>query len=118
MKAMMVIGFFMLSTLYVCAQFIVDAGNDAKMCNYFDTITLGGHPSASGGKAPYVYQWKCRFYHQYPPYPVQFILNNPSSPNPTIHADYYFLNDTIALKSKSFFIAPNFLATCTNCPLT
>lgn len=76
-------------------QLVVDAGNDAKMCNYFDTITLGGHPAASGGKAPYLFQWKCRFYHQYPPYPVQYILNNTASPNPTINTEGFNLNDTI-----------------------
>jgi hypothetical protein len=95
MRAVFISILFVLLASKSSGQFVIDAGDDAKMCNYFNTVKLGGNPSASGGTAPYTYQWKCRFYHQYPPLPVQYIIDNPASPNPAINAGCYFLNDTI-----------------------
>ena len=42
------------------AQCIADAGPDQHRCQTFtsmDTLILGGSPTASGGQAPYTYQW-------------------------------------------------------------
>lgn len=38
------------------AQFTVNAGADKTICPG-DTITIGGAPTATGGKAPYTYTW-------------------------------------------------------------
>jgi hypothetical protein len=95
MKTLMVLCLLISSTLYGYAQFTVDAGSDVKECHYYDTVRLGGHPSASGGKAPYVYGWKCRFYHTAGWYPIWDILKDPASPNPIINENCFYLNDTI-----------------------
>jgi gliding motility-associated-like protein len=46
--------------LFICnaasAQFTIDAGSDAAVCPGAK-VTLGGTPTATGGVAPYTYQW-------------------------------------------------------------
>jgi hypothetical protein len=52
---------FCLAVPALQAQCVADAGADQHLCGYlgggFDTVSLGGDPVATGGLAPYAYEW-------------------------------------------------------------
>jgi hypothetical protein len=53
------LGFTLVSAYALGQQLQINAGNDTSICTYpsWDTIEIGGHPTAIGGREPYTYTW-------------------------------------------------------------
>lgn len=85
----------LLLAIQVRGQLTVDAGNDTTLCLCADTLRLGGNPTATGGKEPYIYKWELKpvYYFDYR-IPVSELLNDSTSANPVIECDP-FINDTV-----------------------
>lgn len=72
-KNILVYTFFLLSVFCTRAQPVVDAGPYKTICPG-GQVTIGGHPTASGGSKPYTYSWT-----------PSASLNYPDSANPVAH---------------------------------
>lgn len=81
---------FLIVFIIVCfgqsfGQLISNAGSNITIC-YNNSVTLGGNPTASGGRAPYTYQWE----------PSDF-LNSTSISNPVASSCIYFVQYTLTV---------------------
>jgi hypothetical protein len=62
MKSKICLLLILLVSRQVSGQLQVNAGNDTILCtNPWDTIELGGSPTAWGGEEPYTYKWSTNF---------------------------------------------------------
>jgi hypothetical protein len=89
---------FLLSfAIHVNGQLNVDAGKDTTLCMSKEILQLGGNPTASGGKEPYIFKWELMpVYDENYRIPASEILNDSTSANPIIDS-FSAINDTITL---------------------
>jgi len=89
MKNLLVL-FLILISSKTFAQLKVDAGKDTAICIWgFDTLKIGGNPTASGGIEPYVYAWSAKYIIGSNSYGASHFLDdstfsNPKLVNPTL----------------------------------
>ena len=60
MRKFLLLTFLIFYSMALSAQCTADAGPDQHICPG-DTIVLGGNPTASGGAAPYTYNWSFHY---------------------------------------------------------
>jgi hypothetical protein len=68
-------------------QLIVNAGNDTAICSNgedFDTIQIGGNPTAFGGVEPYIYTWSTNYLIGSQLYGASRFLDDTTKSNPKI----------------------------------
>lgn len=81
--------------VHVNGQLNVDAGKDTTLCMCKDILQIGGNPTASGGKVPYIYKWELMPVYDYR-IPASEFLNDSTSANPIIDCTS-IINDTVTL---------------------
>jgi hypothetical protein len=87
MKTQLSIVFLILLSSGSYGQLIVDAGNDTAICANgwdFDTIEIGGNPTASGGVEPYIYTWSTNYTIGSHSYGASFFLDDSTKSNPKL----------------------------------
>jgi hypothetical protein len=75
----------------VKGQCIADAGPDKIVCsdwNGFDTVQIGGNPTATGGVPPYTYIWETEWQVGSWTYTASDFLNDTTIANPTIISSF------------------------------
>jgi hypothetical protein len=77
---------------------IAEAGTDTILCD-FDTITLGGNPTATGGAGGYKYTWFCNDYRWINMYASDF-LNDTTAPNPIYKVQIDHINFHLIIIDK------------------
>jgi hypothetical protein len=68
-------------------QLVVNAGNDTALCangEDFDTIQIGGNPTAFGGVEPYIYTWSTNYVIGSHLYGASHFLDDSTKSNPKI----------------------------------
>ncbi len=76
-----------LCTAPVFGQLQAHAGKDTTFCltsSGYDTMTIGGNPTASGGVGPYSYAWSTRYKLGSGTYGASFFLDDTTLSNPSI----------------------------------
>lgn len=92
-----IIAFFTQSFL-AFSQFTVNAGADAKLCPN-GSVTIGGFPTATGGKAPYTYSWSPNWYLS------STTTANPTSTSPSwVEYTVTVTDDTGAVKTDKVIV--------------
>ncbi|RPH73559.1 hypothetical protein EHM76_05165, partial [bacterium] len=87
MKTKFLILFLILLSIRTFGQLSVNAGNDTAICvstSGFDTIDIGGNPSASGGVEPYNYTWSTNYIVGSHSYGASHFLDDSTNSNPKL----------------------------------
>ncbi len=87
MKTKLSLFFLVILSVPTFGQLKVNAGNDTAVCisvSGFDTLELGGNPTASGGIEPYTYVWSTSYKIGSHIYGASHFLDDSTSSNPKI----------------------------------
>jgi hypothetical protein len=87
MKTKLFIVFLILLSSRAIGQLKVNAGNDTAICVNvwgFDTIQIGGKPTALGGVEPYVYNWSTNYSIGSHSFGASHFLDDSTNSNPKI----------------------------------
>jgi hypothetical protein len=87
MKTRISLIFLILLSSRVYGQLIVNAGNDTALCANgadFDTIAIGGNPTAFGGVEPYHYSWSTDYSIGSQSFGTSYFLDDSTNSNPKI----------------------------------
>ena len=84
--SLLITSLIFLSTL-LHGQLAVDAGSDTILCiglYGFDSIVIGGNPTASGGSEPYLYSWSTNYTIGHLSFGASHFLNDTTLANPKL----------------------------------
>jgi len=87
MKTNLSILFLSLLSVKTFGQLTVNAGNDTAVCISvwgFDTLQIGGNPTASGGIEPYIFTWSTNYTIGSHTYGASHFIDDSTNPNPKI----------------------------------
>ncbi len=87
MKTILALFVLILLSSRIFGQLQVDAGNDTILCVGlwgYDTIEIGGNPTASGGVEPYVYSWSTNYSVGSLSFPASRFLDDTTKSNPKL----------------------------------
>jgi hypothetical protein len=87
MKTILSIIILILLSSRINGQLTVDAGKDTAICANgwdFDTIEIGGNPTAFGGVEPYNYSWSANYIIGSHSYGASYFIDDSTNSNPKI----------------------------------
>jgi hypothetical protein len=101
MKTIISLIFLVLLSTRTYGQLKVNAGNDTALCTNgadFDTLVIGGYPTAFGGVEPYHYSWSTEYSIGSQSFGASYFLDDSTNSNPKLvnsSPDYLKLKLTV-----------------------